>query len=811
MMWKLLKSNKGSTLVMVLITITVLSTLGLALMSFAVANFKLNIADRNSKKAFYIAEAGLDEMYAKIQKKIESVTIAARTKADKDMKSAINDEKNWLAANDQTRIYIYLNKSVDGSGKLQYNGLNEVAINAELQTLFYSEYDKQMEKSDDGDSIPDWLESLGSANIDIRDIVTTDDIVNKICLKFVVDSQSNVENIQKKVSTQFALNIPNYADQYYMQNQYLAFKDTPLWTKALVAKGNINAVNCGNVTINGDIYAGAQEPNGTDDPNGGILVKSRSSTSSLQVNGRTVTPQNIKTMADNSNINLMGDVYCNNIIIPDSVEAKGDFAADGNVVNCNITVGQSGADPSTKFNVSVKDDLELNGTSSHINIYGSYYGFMDDGSSNTADLSSAIVINSSDITGNDGSSLTITGVSDGNIPIITRSIPKEDGIFIAGTGYVNNNNPIKYKTGESVAIRGNYLTLSHSNAISLSSVNDDAGTFDFDESLFRKTVYEDIQPLTFATKYEKDNGLVTLYARQKSLLMKEVKRLWNQKSAPEKPYPLYIDNVNVNIDPNNVKYSLGAYITKDGANSRLFTDNYTNDYSDLIQEIEYEYKLYTNRMGDPQITDISAQASDLNTKVGLSDYINFGLTLIKKPIETVTDPNGITKDKVFYLNPGTNDVIIRGHNIGNNVGELTTAIKKIDPNDDIYNLSSKNAEGIIITKGDVFIEGEIDFKGIIVAEGNINFFNSANITITNNDFNDKMLTTDNNYLVRTVYEHLKDTASDENVGDRFKILDAPGTKKLNLYDINAGIIDPSIKSYRKYADLIQFYEWKKIQ
>ena len=60
---KYLESKRGSSLVMVLIVFSILSILGVTLLSLAVFNFKMKTVDRKVKAAFYLSEAGLDEAY----------------------------------------------------------------------------------------------------------------------------------------------------------------------------------------------------------------------------------------------------------------------------------------------------------------------------------------------------------------------------------------------------------------------------------------------------------------------------------------------------------------------------------------------------------------------------------------------------------------------------------------------------------------------------------------------------------------------------------------------------------------------------
>lgn len=65
------RSQRGSALVMVLIVLTILSLSGISILSISTINFKMKALDDKAKKTFYLAEAGLEEVYAMIAKEVE--------------------------------------------------------------------------------------------------------------------------------------------------------------------------------------------------------------------------------------------------------------------------------------------------------------------------------------------------------------------------------------------------------------------------------------------------------------------------------------------------------------------------------------------------------------------------------------------------------------------------------------------------------------------------------------------------------------------------------------------------------------------
>lgn len=61
---KHLRSEKGSTLLLVVITIAVLAVLGSTLLSMSYMNINMKFTDERMKKTLYYSESGLDQVYA---------------------------------------------------------------------------------------------------------------------------------------------------------------------------------------------------------------------------------------------------------------------------------------------------------------------------------------------------------------------------------------------------------------------------------------------------------------------------------------------------------------------------------------------------------------------------------------------------------------------------------------------------------------------------------------------------------------------------------------------------------------------------
>ncbi len=86
-------NNKGSTMVMLVIIISLLTILGMVIISLSVSQYKGNQLDSKKKKVFYIAEGALQGTYCKIYELVENAKSEATKKADQLSQSPYIDDK----------------------------------------------------------------------------------------------------------------------------------------------------------------------------------------------------------------------------------------------------------------------------------------------------------------------------------------------------------------------------------------------------------------------------------------------------------------------------------------------------------------------------------------------------------------------------------------------------------------------------------------------------------------------------------------------------------------------------------------------
>ncbi|GCD12275.1 hypothetical protein Ctaglu_38980 [Clostridium tagluense] len=310
-------------------------------------------------------------------------------------------------------------------------------------------------------------------NENLDEINLTAEIKNTLAADFTYDKPLEISitslykhnSIERKINATYQLIIPHYNVQYSLPTEIVKIPKNPAWSKALMVNGDMK-INGGKVNIvDGDIYVKGKDGNSE---TSGIDLTNKDS--KLYSNKNIVTNKNLvlSYTEENKSKNVVIDqnVFCRNLLINET--AKG--------VNLNI-----------KKSLYTLDDLEINAPNSHVEIEDSYYGVSDgsEGERNNPDNSSSIIINTEDI-GN--------RVDENNKKLINNStLTIGKNLFIAGTSYIDLPNNIKYQTGESISIKGNYRAYTEALSSSNSKFKEGNVIFDY------------LDPLTLVTKYNKSN------------------------------------------------------------------------------------------------------------------------------------------------------------------------------------------------------------------------------------------------------------------------------------------------------------------
>ncbi len=683
------KDNKGSTLVILLIIITVFIMLGTAILSVAVSNYKMKIVQSNAKKNFYFAESGLDEAYGKMGEVFDSAVEEGSKEVDTFMNILsikANEILTFMKENEEIPLeyqtyLIYLNE--DGSFNMD---MVIEAQNTKFQETF-TNYIEGILFTELQDVSNYSFYTNGEFKIVIQPITSFDFETDRPLL-FSIESTFTDQNIEKKLKAKYEIKIPEYNTPYYTESSVLAVNRNVGWSKAIAAEGDLKAYE-GTLIVNGDIYV-----KGNSGTFGGISTMADNT--QIIVSGNISSMKNIQTASSDSVIQVTGNVYA------DDFQVAGKDDGDNTVQRSMLTVNRDDEDLNNTGSVYTFDDLSLNGKLSEIYIENSYYGVSNGELSFEPDNSSSIIINTEDI--GSGSVLTIN-----------------NKVRIAGTSYINvlyEGN--KYQTGESVAVKGNYR------AYSYQFINPSIPKFDRDNINF-----EYYDPLNLAHSF-KDTGS-TLKPKDKS----EYFKLYSD----EKKDTLNLGgDLGININPLD-SINLGVLIH----NNSVKPWEFPVDFDDIIEKPLNDYMRQVYYMGaDDTIVaddDLSINPQDERT---VSYWVNF--SNLPAPIDT---PTLDLKRELILLDGSSKKYAIIGRNADDSM--IPVDAEKIDlgsnpdvkgiimTQGDIHICGEINFTGTIITNGSIYFS-DTNTKNLTYDENYVALKIAENISVLENVFIDNYLT-----------------------------------------------------------------------
>lgn len=651
------KFKKGSSLVLVLIVLCILSILGTSITTLAVSNYKMKVMSSNKKVSQYSAESGIDEAYGMIGEMVDKAITDATNEAKKysdalNLDIEIANKENGLGSdyiNDDLTVKEDFLEILSEKQNEEFQKVYKKCIEDELTNSLIAKLENPAEYKYSTDFTKNpkvqVIRSLGDP-IEFSD-------VNILTIK--LRSSFTHKDIPKVLSAEYEITVPEYKQAYYYESNHVKIPENIAWTKAIAADGDM-IIDSNKVNVNGDIFIKGKE--GLDN---GIAIKIQNASKDknkvdFNVSGNIITQQNFKVSSKNSKINIGKDIYARNVSIEDGAE---------------------GVDLNFYESVYTNDDLELNGLKSSISIKGYFYG-IDDGADGGADTSSSIIINSDDIGEED-----VTG------KIVGSTLNIELGAFIRGTSYINVNSTNPYQTGESVSVKGNYKAYAHSFSNGTEVEKKDKTKLNIGEN----NVYFDYyDPLTLVKGFK--DGF-DLNAIEKGYYLKEYH---NSVSG------LYFKGINIK----NVEFATGAIVNTDG------TIEVGRDFLDSTDEIEKKLKEISkamNNMGknlkddskspDGKVITVNNQVEF--SKIPMDNTLSTAedLIILKRPAIPIDDES----DKKNYILSFPDAVV--PDNIENSEkitisSDDNKGIIIVDGNLHIY--GKMNFKGTIIASGDIYIK-----------------------------------------------------------------------------------------------------------
>ncbi|MVX62577.1 DUF2572 family protein [Clostridium chromiireducens] len=528
-------------------------------------------------------------------------------------------------------------------------------------------------------------------------VVFTKTVNKAYGIKIISDFKStnmseSVGDNNRTVEVNYVMKIPNYDDIFFgkstSSDKYLALEG-----RGLTVGGNMNVENVNSLNIIGNIFVeGHPDSNVIQSDNtqnrtyqkydGGIKINN-SNSGSVAFSGDVVT-RNTFNIQDKTSTGIDGNLYARNAYIGKIAEGDSGFAQDSSL---NIENGQIIVDNDltvkAKASTIIMSDFygindkninydDLNPDSSQHNIIRN--GKNEGGSypSNIAKSSSSIIINASKAE-NSGSKITI-----------------KNSAYIMGTAHIATNS--NYQTGESGAVKGNYV------AYSVLNPADTSETLGYDNLLNEDNVFKKAE---------------------------HFKNYWTSQGNADPGGIIWPP------DPTNI-HSVGAIVYDVGGNKSILKPNYnadleksglTYDSSGEICKKRIDFESKVNKFGQP------AQIGEYNNSI-FTDF-NSLMTLTELPNDYDLNQEKVRAgEKAIFNNDEGTTLVLQDedtHTTEYKDSDRTTIKTSIIKAD-----SNNNINAVIASAGNVIIDGDVTIKGTIVCNGNLDIKDNNSVTINHN-------------------------------------------------------------------------------
>ncbi|WP_195954247.1 hypothetical protein [Clostridium tertium] len=628
---KIRKKKKGSTFVIVVVVMAIIFTTGTTILAVTANDYKMRINQSKKLQNLYEADSGLDV----VENIIVKTSQEAIKYADKEVK------KKFTELDDKDRSKDKINEIFKDKFYEFLTVRNKEILNEkEVEILEYLILEKKYIKSILESGKLEYDSAI--SNIENRFIIEIPEggyvknINNGKVSNITIEVKSNFESTEgqlknkKTVSTKYSITAPDYNSEITSINIYPVFDG-----KAITADGNMNIESLGNksiVNISGDIWVQGNNNLGNspeytfDKYIGGIKLDN----TSFDINGNIYTANtfHLNNLVNESSVN--GDIYAKNIYI-------------GKSINSNVSKLNN---ISFEKNVVVNNDLALNATNSSIVIKNNFYGINE----KTTEVSTANkALSSSSIIVNDTSN--------------TSTITVNKDSYIMGVAYLNatDESGNKYQTGESVAVKGNYLAYT-----------------DVDDVLNGAT--------NVTLKYYSPLQLLESKNGQSNAIMK-ADYFAEYYSKNNNSYNFNDGGVSLK---KSVK-SVGASVKDNQGN--IQKSNINDSDISIVNEQRNEFARNVFAMGDT---------------TGLGDDLYDGQE-VKRQVSNQVNFNEIRRVQGSSFDITEGMVILKG-NENENIEIENGKIKGTD---------IELSKGLIIANGDITIDGNFSFTGNIITTGNI--------------------------------------------------------------------------------------------
>ena len=437
-------NNQGSTFILALLVITLLTTLALALANASLSNMMMKSVDRGSKKTFYTSESLLDEVRAGVgHDSVKNLASAYQTVLTNLISSEDGTVKDNVTANKEMKDnYVDNVLKVVTGGHLEFdattplsttseNHPNKDAIDVAVKTYLSTKIVGYGDKAE--------IKSVGFVKA-YKDATSGGYkwtvIIEDVSLSYKEEKAGEV--LFSNITADLEIEYPNTTVDFTTSNRLTDFTNY-----GIIADNSIIISGKQGVNINASVYAGnlidvgpKSEVNNAVDAKGSDVVfapkqgdayinvvcggDSYSNSGTIRVGGDRWVQSKIEFRSAN--------IWCTNLATRKKFDVTADTTEDATAgAIIRIEDGCS---------TYVRDDLSVDAQKSDVTIKGQYYGYMIEGTSTPA--------------GHKESSALIVNGRNSVVKIATSHL------WLGGRAYIDTDvvGSDDYLTGESLALKG---------------------------------------------------------------------------------------------------------------------------------------------------------------------------------------------------------------------------------------------------------------------------------------------------------------------------------------------------------------------
>lgn len=724
-MKRLRKDNRGSSLVLVLISMTFMTLLGLTIIAMTITNIRLKAAQKSSQVNFYNTDNVLDTIVAGLQNESSEVSGEAYSDAMAEYSSALSGVGDTLNER-YTRSFL--------AAMIKVLSKDACTLSSDPSVEYFYEDEvltAYLTAADIGSYVAH-TDGRGRLLVDGDTLVLKDVSVIK-----------EEDSYETKINTDIRVDVPAVSTDAH--SEYLSY--------AILADNQIIA-NAVNATIKGNVYAGTVNRDTTNDTTG-ILVSGSGSLGSLEISADKIITRGDIKVTNGGALNVRGtevgaaELWVENLL-----------TGSGTVTN-RITIDGE---------CNVADDLEVNGIQDTVKLSGSYYGYNFKEDYSTAGLETEAGYSSA---------ISLNGKDD------SLNLENLNNLFLAGRTFISKNvsdvekvagisNP-DIELGESLAVKssqlayfvpGDYIehlgtyggALQNGTALPDYGTGADAGkyyfnygslgVFSFDYEGYNQ--YIDVPGFDIMDYVDPAKPVQRYLRHDTSVVDREVVYYYLKFADKEKSSAFYdifySDSVQEKVlDSVNQYYVDSNGIMLDNSGETILLNSGNIMYSDSATGA-LKLKIQNNLGTATNILNTSA-------KEKARKYVSYQLSLIEDYADGgSTSLWRLANDSAQnYSKSGKKDNTNLFHTLINDTsllhayeGAVYGGVAVIADGDYIWDSSKASLlgsnQGLIIATGDV--EVRADFEGMILAGGDVKI-GSTGITISSNEeLLEKMFTED---------------------------------------------------------------------